>query len=155
MAAVDDPKSVNEALSRCQGPYEWGKRDCMTVAKALVEFRLGRGSYVNYADVHTEDEKRRYVRAVREHGTFRLALLDHFWEIAGVEVLPGDTPILPGDMVILGGTIDVEVGAWDTEKRGALLGYVTDEYEILHWYPYGLRRAAGNYKITEVVRCRL
>ena len=155
MAAVKQMISVNQVLSSCQGSYEWGKRDCLTVAAALIEFFLGEGAAPDYGIFHSVPEKDAYRFALKAWGSSREAHRALFSARRGVSVLSGgENATRPGDIVIMGGIIDVHGAKWDTEKKGVLLGYVTDEYDVMHWYSYGLRRTTGEYKILEVVRCR-
>ena len=156
MASIRNAKSVNEVLSLCQGPYEWGKRDCLTVATALIEFFLGEGAAPPYGIFHSVPEKDAYKLALKVWGSSREAHREIFSARRGVSVLSGgETAVRPGDIVIMGGLIDVHGAKWDTERKGVLLGYVTDEYDIMHWYSYGLRRTTGEYEILEIVRCHL
>ena len=154
MAAIEKASSVNALLSQCQGKYEWGKRDCLTVAAALIEHFLGAGAAPEYETFHSIPEKDAYKLALDTWGSSREAHRALFSAQRGVSVLSGgETAVRPGDIVIMGGIIDVHGTKWDTLKKGVLLGYVTDEYEIMHWYSYGLRRTTGEFEILEVVRC--
>ena len=155
MAAIKKPESINDVLSACQGPYEWGKRDCLTVAAALMEFFLGKDQVSRYLAFHALPEKDAYTLALRAYGSSHEAHRAIFSGRDGVSILPGgETALLPGDIVIMGGIIDAHGAKWDTARKGVLLGYVTDEYDVMHWYPYGLRRTTGEYEVLEVIRCR-
>ena len=155
MATVKKPTSVNQLLSGIQGRYEWGKRDCLTTAVALIEYFLGEGRAPDIAIFHAMTEPQAYKLAVRRYGSYRKGLKRVLSGQRGVSILSGgENAVTPGDIVIMGGIIDVAGTKWDTSKKGVLLGYVTDEYEIMHWYPYGLRRTTGEFEILEVIRCR-
>ena len=140
---------VSAILSAEQGPYEWGRRDCLTTARALIAGLCG--ECVDLTAWHGLTEARAMACAVREHGSIAaarattIASLERVWVAA--------PPLEPGDIVELEGW--VEVGAGRRESCGGeLMGFVGDECAIWHWTPTGLLPVSNAVGVARVYRCR-
>ncbi len=153
--------SASAILSTEQGPYEWGIRDCLTTARAIIDGVGGRRYASRYGRAigrwHRMSETRAMARIRKEFGGVGSAHAEGFgarprWY--GVDVLPGDTPREPGDIVQLGGHVSVMGQAWDTATRGDLIGFVVDGCEVWHWSLTGLAMVDDGYEIRRLFRCR-
>ena len=140
--------AVSTILSGENGPYEWGQRDCLTTARALI-FALS-GERVELTAWHGLTEARAMAAARRRHGSIAaarasaIASLERVWVAAA--------PLEPGDIVELDGA--VEVGGGRRESNRDLMGFVGDECAIWHWTPTGLLPVSNAVRVARVYRCR-
>ena len=145
--------SVTEIIDSEAGPYEWGVRDCLTTASALVE-GLGGGAQIDYSLWRGMSEEKALAKAKKKFGGVAEALAVEFASWKNIEILGGDHRLLPGDIVQLHGTAMGWGETFDTAKTGDLIGFVDESFTILHWYSQGLRPVDGYQNIVRVFRCR-
>jgi len=146
--------SVNEILEAQQGRYCWGKRDCFTTSRALIEYALAKRSNMRYPKwaLSKESEARRYAEHVK--GGVHKVYRDVLMKVKGVQCFTKKTDLKPGDIVCLSGRPTVGPHVWDTKVRGCILGFVDESITILAWTPAGLAAVSGDYSIRETYRCR-
>lgn len=146
--------SINEILESQQGRYEWGKRDCFTTSRALIEYQLARRSGMLYPKwaLSKESEARRYAEHVKGgvHKVYHSVLM----KVKGVKCFKKKVSLEAGDIVCLAGRPSVGPHVWDTKLRGCILGFVDESITIRAWTPVGLDIVSGDYAIREVYRCR-
>lgn len=146
--------TVSDILSAQQGPYQWGTRDCLTTAQALIEGQLGPGRGPDYSDWHAMSEGRAIVVAAKRYGSYGAAHVAVFGALDGMDMLPGEAPLEPGDIVWLTGEVDAAGEQWDLERVGGVLGFVGESHEVFVFARPGLTPAAGAFCVERIFRCR-
>lgn len=147
--------SVNDVIQAQSGPYKWKERDCISTAKAIADFICCGESGVDYPPWVKDTEAATMAHAKSAFGSLDAAWREVFGHLDGVVKVAGDewSPV-PGDVVVLGGFIEVAAAEWDADKRGAILGFVSDAFDVWTWASFGLYPATGDYKVKEAYRWR-
>ena len=126
--------TVTEAISRCQGFYEWGTRDCLKTVEAVCEATFR--PVPDYAEWHAVSELKAIAKAIDRYGSLRDAHLAIFQD-AGLRIFPRTNGMLfhPGDILILtDGVYDRRDIFVPFGKEMAHLGFVADNHEVWTWY---------------------
>ena len=143
------------ALSAQQGRYQWGVRDCLTTARAVVEAQSGR--VIDYSYWHRMSEADAWRQARRRWGSIRLAHAAVF-TVAGLDELPRrrwrEDNFRAGDLVVLGGTVRMGHEKRDASRGHDSLGFVTPACEVWHWRSSGLAAITSELVIHGIWRCR-
>ena len=142
---------VCEIITAEQGPYEWGVRDCLTTAVALVTRATDVPQYRNWiAGLHQKSEKRAWGRAVKRGGPFK-------WHL---ENLQGHGRVVEefgsGSLVFFQSLVRTRNGCALEAKRGQeLMGFVDDGFDVWHWTPHGLSPVSNSPDVRGVITvCR-
>ena len=149
--------SVTEILDSEAGPYEWGERDCLTTAGALVAGLSGEKFRPDYSKWHALPELEAMAKAKREFGSVAEAHASGFINYDNIVIIDASNDqslIKPGDIIQLRGTVMGWGGTFNTAKTGDLLGFIDASYTILHWYSLGLRPVDGYQNIVKIFRCQ-
>lgn len=145
---------ISETISLFQGSYEWGRRDCLVVATALIEMSLGPNTAPDCSAWHRMPEAKAFVEAKRKHGGVGQAYAAALAKVPGIKRYTiSEASIEPGDIVQLGGVVKVMGGEFDTEKRGHVIAVVDDSYDLLYFTPMGLRPISSMPCVYAIWRC--
>ena len=131
--------TVTEALTAEQGRYEWGVRDCLTTAVAVLH-ALGRSApdYQEWRDCGSE--LRATCRALIRHGNIAQAHRAVF-ESAGLRWHTPDFVHGPdvGDVLVVIGSVRDKTGTvYEIEYPMAHLAFVSESYEAWSWRGHAL-----------------
>ena len=130
--------TIADAISRQQGFYEWGVRDCLTTVRAICEASFR--PVPDYAEWHALTELKAIARAIGRYGSLRDAHLAVFQD-AGLRIFPKTRGIsfVPGDILILcDGVYDKRDVLVEFGKNMAHLGFVAENHEVWTWYDHSL-----------------
>ena len=125
---------ITDVITRQQGFYEWGVRDCLTTVQAVCEASFR--PTPDYKEWHALSELKAIARAIDRYGSLRDAHLAVFQD-AGLRIFPrtNGMAFAPGDILILcDGVYDRRDVFVAFGKNMAHLGFVAENHEVWTWY---------------------
>ena len=140
--------SASAVLSAQQGRYEWGVRDCLATALALVDaLAPNEAASETAAEYHALTEAEAWKRVVSEGGP--LTVYESVLQAPRVDVFE------PGDLVFVRSRIDTALGASRPAGAGKeLVAFCDDSFALWHWTEAGLSEVVNRPRIAAILRIR-
>lgn len=139
---------LSQALDSQLGPYEWGKRDCLTTCDAIVYAFTGKHVEA-YKEAWAMPEQEAMKTGLRRHES---VLEGHRSVLLAQGLQEAEEPLRPGDIVLLNGDIWIGPTLFKGGPRRNALGFVTPMYEIWHWSPDGLAAVTAPHDVACILR---
>ena len=141
--------SISRVISDCQGLYEWGKRDCLLTASAVIRAQGQRPP--DYKSWHAMDESQAILLAIQQYDSMIKAHSEVFLN-SGLKMT--HSPKQPGDICLLEGVLkNNQLGIFMDVKAVTRLGFVTESYEVWTWFKPGLY-PLHEYTLKGIARCQ-
>ena len=148
--------AVSAILSACQGRYEWGTRDCLTTAQAVIGGLLGADAVPDVSEFHSVSMARATALMRRRYGGYFEAHMAVLSTVPGLEIMRTERSgvLRPGDMVWLEGEISAGGERFELDAYGGMMGFVDETCAVLVFCSHGLAPAEGAFSRVMVARCR-